>query len=553
MYCTAPQEPSWNAHPPRPPQIILFRVGALAFAVRPYFAQVSCSDPLMPARNRRAAPDCQKRPLPPPQRPRAQGRRTVLPWLGALGLAATLALAWAWGWRSAEAPPPTADCNTRELTIRRTPLKTILASVRHLPPRQLAALPHFAHAVRCADLDEVAKQAGTAAALREALRCWQDLIRQVALPTAPPSDAKLRLSDGFALPVADFWRMKRPELLRDCSALSRAEARFYEAHRHRLLADPVATEAAVQQQLEGWLRDPWLRCPQHALLAFDQRAGVFAQSMWKGLLELLIALRLLGREAEAEAVFSSAVALPPEGNMQAWHSSLTVHAQLPHVRASPFWDKSEFPWLLRLEQRWEDIRGELLQVQAVAGFTTDMLNTQLSERKQDDWQTMMLYNSFSNQATGRKWWNDVTCQTLTPVTCSLLRDRPELDPDNLRLPPTVAQAAQELNRSRVQGPDAVGGKGFTLFLPELFVKFYFLKPGARLRPHVGTHGRLAAHLGLVVPEGCCSLTVGGQKREWREGEVMVFDDTFVHEAVNEGDKPRVVLAVFFLHPDLLPK
>lgn len=39
----------------------------------------------------------------------------------------------------------------------------------------------------------------------------------------------------------------------------------------------------------------------------------------------------------------------------------------------------------------------------------------------------------------------------------------------------------------------------------------------------------------------CWIEVDGQRRSWRDGEVMVFDETYVHEVRNETDKDRLVL------------
>lgn len=36
----------------------------------------------------------------------------------------------------------------------------------------------------------------------------------------------------------------------------------------------------------------------------------------------------------------------------------------------------------------------------------------------------------------------------------------------------------------------------------------------------------------------------------QEGKCVIFDDSFLHEAANLSDKPRVVLIVDVWHPDL---
>uniref|UniRef100_A0A7S0L3U4 Aspartyl/asparaginy/proline hydroxylase domain-containing protein n=1 Tax=Coccolithus braarudii TaxID=221442 RepID=A0A7S0L3U4_9EUKA len=83
--------------------------------------------------------------------------------------------------------------------------------------------------------------------------------------------------------------------------------------------------------------------------------------------------------------------------------------------------------------------------------------------------------------------------------------------------------------------------------------FSALGPGAHLQPHCGsTNARLTVHLPLIVPQGC-SIRVGDELRTYREGELLVFDDSWEHEVWNrhEADQ-RVVLLIRFWHVDLQP-
>ncbi len=64
-----------------------------------------------------------------------------------------------------------------------------------------------------------------------------------------------------------------------------------------------------------------------------------------------------------------------------------------------------------------------------------------------------------------------------------------------------------------------------------------------LAPHAGPQRAVLRYqLGLVVPEPeACELRVAGTLARWREGEGMLWDDTFEHSAANRGTRPRVVL------------
>lgn len=105
-----------------------------------------------------------------------------------------------------------------------------------------------------------------------------------------------------------------------------------------------------------------------------------------------------------------------------------------------------------------------------------------------------------------------------------------------RCPATVAAFAQLPTPS-------IGGRS-----PNLM--FSILAPHTHIPPHVGvTNARLVVHIPLIIPADC-SLTVGGERREWQLGKAFVFDDTVEHEAVNDSEDTRVVLIGDVWHPGL---
>jgi len=85
------------------------------------------------------------------------------------------------------------------------------------------------------------------------------------------------------------------------------------------------------------------------------------------------------------------------------------------------------------------------------------------------------------------------------------------------------------------------------------VFFSILKPGTHVKAHRGAYrGYLRYHLGLSVPEPeKCGLKLIDKTYHWKDGESMVFDDTFDHEAWNNGNEDRIILYVDFIRP--MPK
>ncbi|HSV70669.1 MAG TPA: aspartyl/asparaginyl beta-hydroxylase domain-containing protein [Methylibium sp.] len=83
--------------------------------------------------------------------------------------------------------------------------------------------------------------------------------------------------------------------------------------------------------------------------------------------------------------------------------------------------------------------------------------------------------------------------------------------------------------------------------------FSFLAPHTTIKPHYGVSNvRLVMHLPLLVPPDCALNLVDVGEHAWREGELMLFDDTFQHEAWNRSDRVRVVLLMDCWHPGLTP-
>ena len=50
------------------------------------------------------------------------------------------------------------------------------------------------------------------------------------------------------------------------------------------------------------------------------------------------------------------------------------------------------------------------------------------------------------------------------------------------------------------------------------------------------------HLGLATPnDDRCFIEVDGQRYSWRDGQGVIFDETFIHWAENTSDSDRVIL------------
>lgn len=122
----------------------------------------------------------------------------------------------------------------------------------------------------------------------------------------------------------------------------------------------------------------------------------------------------------------------------------------------------------------------------------------------------------------------------------LYRHGQRFDANHERAPRTSAVLESiELCRIRDEAPE---------------ILFSVLRPGSHIKPHHGVSNvRLVMHLPLVVPPGCALRVVDHGDHEWQEGRLMMFDDTYLHEAWNRSDRTRLILLMDCWNPHLAPE
>jgi beta-hydroxylase len=166
------------------------------------------------------------------------------------------------------------------------------------------------------------------------------------------------------------------------------------------------------------------------------------------------------------------------------------------VPARPYLDRSAFGHLDPLREQWQVIREEALHL-----FDEGYIRA--AEKHND-----ASFASFFKEGWKRfylTWYGEplASAHTLCPNTVALLEKIPEV------------KAAM----------------------------FALLPPGAKLNPHRDPFaGSLRYHLGLVTPNSdACRIFVDGEEYSWRDGEDVLFDETYVHWAENGTEQTRVIL------------
>ena len=166
------------------------------------------------------------------------------------------------------------------------------------------------------------------------------------------------------------------------------------------------------------------------------------------------------------------------------------------VPAKPFIDVGTVPELAQLRDNWQVMRDEAVSLMGEGKIRAATGHNDLG------------FNSFFKQGWKRfylKWYGAPlpSAQALCPKTVALVESLPSVN------------AAM----------------------------FALLPPGGKLNRHRDPFaGSLRYHLGLVTPNSDdCRIYIDGEAYSWRDGQDVLFDETFIHSAENKTDVTRIIL------------
>ncbi len=167
---------------------------------------------------------------------------------------------------------------------------------------------------------------------------------------------------------------------------------------------------------------------------------------------------------------------------------------LSKIPTTPQIDKAHLPELKLIDDNWETIRDEALALYTGGNITAKDDLPASSFYKDGRWTSFYL-KVYDNKLP--------SAYELAPKTMALLDQMPTM---NIAL-------------------------------------FAVLMPGKKLNRHHDPFAYTVRYsLGLSTPndEGC-GLTINEDDYIWRDGESVVFDETYIHSAWNNTDKPRIIL------------
>ncbi|MBU9399912.1 lipid A hydroxylase LpxO [Burkholderia multivorans] len=166
------------------------------------------------------------------------------------------------------------------------------------------------------------------------------------------------------------------------------------------------------------------------------------------------------------------------------------------VPTTPFIDTRHFPELEALRREWRTFRDEAIALR------------EASRIKASDAYNDIGFNSFFRRGWKRfylKWYDapHPSAQALCPRSVEILSRFPSI------------KAAM----------------------------FASLPPGGTLGLHRDPYaGALRYHLGLDTPnDDACRIVVDGEPYAWRDGEAVMFDETYLHWAENRTQHDRIIL------------
>jgi len=187
----------------------------------------------------------------------------------------------------------------------------------------------------------------------------------------------------------------------------------------------------------------------------------------------------------------------------------------PGLAQRPFFDRADFDWVPAVEAATDAIRAELL---AMIGNSSDRFGPY------------------------------VTASPDRPPPNNPLLDKPDWGAAWLWKDGKVADGMDELCPATLAALELAPQPVIPGRAP--IALFSRLTPGTHIQPHHGLlNTRLICHLPLIVPDGC-GIRVGAETRGWREGEMLMFDDSFEHEAWNRGTSDRTILLFEIWRPDI---
>jgi len=197
-----------------------------------------------------------------------------------------------------------------------------------------------------------------------------------------------------------------------------------------------------------------------------------------------------------------------------------IHHFIKDLSPHPIWNIDDTGYedkLREIESNWMTIRDEALELIRLTPEQNLTYGRDATASPKENWKHYYIHGN------GQSFPNSV-CD-ITPTLCNLLKDYP---------PATMCPLGS--------------------------IKLSYIAPDTIIEPHTSNlNFRLRAQLPLYVPplnatetSDMSKMVMSGGKHEikWEEGKMVLIDDSFEHEVINETSQPRILLLIDLVHPEM---
>lgn len=185
---------------------------------------------------------------------------------------------------------------------------------------------------------------------------------------------------------------------------------------------------------------------------------------------------------------------------------------LPGLSSSPVWNEKDFNSCSTLKENYQIIKEEYLNA-----FKNSLLISDYSVKDNEHKLHKGQWNWYSYIQKGKI---NTSFESIFPQTTRILSSLDDL----------------------------------MINVPFSYTFFSELKSESHIEPHFGPCNiRLRIHFGIDIPNNIsedCYMNIQEVSFDWKNGECVVFDDSYLHSVVNRSNKNRVILLLDVWHPEI---
>jgi len=189
---------------------------------------------------------------------------------------------------------------------------------------------------------------------------------------------------------------------------------------------------------------------------------------------------------------------------------------VPDLEAAPVFDSSLYPWCQQLEEAHEAITEEYYRLARNPNVVGEPYIDANASALGSSWKPLIGSENWTSLHLYKDEHSNPHLIEQLPLTCAAL--------ENVPLLTTRGQPREVL---------------FSVLMGEQHIPAHFGLANTDMTVHLP-----------LITSGNAGIKVAGRDHLWQQGEIFLFDDSFLHESWNANSEPRVNLLFGAWHPDL---